>query len=387
MVCGLRVQVWKVDAISSTLSLASLLATIVFVTIKAQHLLNSSEQDIVETKEQYQLRGSVLFYFAAASTLGNVAVLVMYQRWHPQHGSLAKKARELQNMEQSNAEGKSPFTSSTSEGTGKGLRTAGASLKAKMGYCRDVDCDSANCPNAQANGPAPDQGDRPMCGACDSDDCDPGNPNHDFKANGKLLGRGRFAFTAKMSRCRDVNCDPASCPDAQPNVQDPDQGDIPMAGFCDDDDSDQGETSMCGVCDDDDCDEPTHHDYNDETNHKVQSGSNSMSLLHTLIHPGCQSCDACSQADSGVKSQHSVESRTAANNLNVASAMLHLMSDIFRGITIFVVAILIKLGVVRNSIRADGVCALMVAGFIFLGAFALFHKVFSVCIADKSDRD
>jgi len=66
--------------------------------------------------------------------------------------------------------------------------------------------------------------------------------------------------------------------------------------------------------------------------------------------------------------------------------MLHLMSDIFRGITIFVVAILIKLGVVRSSIRADGVCALLVAGFIIMGALALFHKVFSVCRAVTSDR-
>jgi len=385
-VCGLRVKLWKVDAIGSTLSLAALLATIGFVTIKAQHLLHTSEQDMKETQAQYQLRGSVLFYFAAASTLGNVGVLVMYQRWHPQHGSLAKKARKERDVD---AAGQAADTAGTSEVTGMRLRRGKTSFRMEMRYCRDADCQSANCPDAQANGRAPDQGDIPMCGVCDSDDCDPGN--HDYEANGKYLRRGGIAFRAEMGRCRDGDCDPVNCPIAQPNVQDPDQGDTLMCGFCDDDDSDQGDVPMCGVCDDDDCDKCNNQDYDDETSHQVQSctspgckihgqsDSDSMSFLHTLIHPGCQNCE--------IHGRHSVESRMGTYNLNVASAMLHLMSDIFRGITIFVVAILIKMGVVRNSIKADGVCALVVASFIMLGALALFQKVFSVCLVDRSDRD
>jgi len=409
-VCGLRVKLWKVDAIGSTLSLAALLATIGFVTVKALRLLHSSDQDIKETQAQYQLRGSVLFYFAAASTLGNVAVLVMYQRFHPQHGSLAKKARKEQDMEQANAAGELAGTSGTSEGTGMRLRRGKTIFRVEMRGCRDPDCNSANCPDAQVNGQAPDQGDIPMCGVCDNDDCDPGNHHHDYEAKGKHLGRRGIAFRAEMKHGRGLDCDPANCPKAQPNIQDPDQGDTsmcgfcddddpdegdtPMCGVCDDDDSDQGDIPMCGVCDDDDCDKPNDQEYDDETNHRVesctskgQSDSDGMSLLHTLIHPGCQGCSC--HGDSGGRSRHSdcVESRMAANNLNVASAMLHLMSDIFRGIAIFVVAILIKMGVVRNSIKADGICALLVAGFIIMGAFALFHKVFSVCLADRSDRD
>merc|ERR1740123_526564 len=63
-------------------------------------------------------------------------------------------------------------------------------------------------------------------------------------------------------------------------------------------------------------------------------------------------------------------------NLNVSSAMLHLVADVLRGVTILISAIVIEFFDVSDPGKADAVCALFVAGFILIGAVALFKRFY-----------
>mmetsp|Transcript_2195 Transcript_2195/g.4406 ORF Transcript_2195/g.4406 Transcript_2195/m.4406 type:complete len:186 (-) Transcript_2195:78-635(-) len=92
-------------------------------------------------------------------------------------------------------------------------------------------------------------------------------------------------------------------------------------------------------------------------------GGGNWPTLHEILHPGCV------QGGNGTsKSCH-------MHSLNTSSAMLHLLSDILRGITLFAVALLLKLHLVSDAERADAWCALFVAGLIFLGSGSLFTEV------------
>lgn len=86
----------------------------------------------------------------------------------------------------------------------------------------------------------------------------------------------------------------------------------------------------------------------------AQSGS-VAAMFHSIVHPGCQG--------------------HAGGNLNATSALLHLISDVFRGVVIFITSIIISFGAVLNAERADAICALAVSGFVILGAGALFQKL------------
>lgn len=301
------------------ISLAALLSATTYVVVKALHLLGvkNDHDDVLETRAQYQLRGSVLFYFAALSTFGNVLVLVMYQRWHPQHGSLAKSRRMEREIR----------------------------MEREMKLVAGDNDDSGASELSTSVG---------SCGECEPEESDNGSPS---SSSGRRSRGFAFKKFKLPPRCGDVNCNPATCEQEKVNGHAPDQG--------------EGDTPMCNVCDDDET--PS------QPNSQLESGN--MSLLHTLVHPGCQAgCDHHIDERSGRGEQ-------CSNNLNVTSAMLHLISDILRGITIFIVAILIEMRVVQNSIKADTVCALLVAGFILIGALALFQKVFSVVCLGAGSRE
>lgn len=90
--------------------------------------------------------------------------------------------------------------------------------------------------------------------------------------------------------------------------------------------------------------------------------------LHELLHPGCAHQGFPSKDGSHGSGGHDY-------SLNTSSAMLHLMSDVIRGLLIFVVAILMKCHVVTNASRADAVCALLVAALVILGSGALLMEV------------
>mmetsp|Transcript_94049 Transcript_94049/g.146994 ORF Transcript_94049/g.146994 Transcript_94049/m.146994 type:complete len:438 (-) Transcript_94049:5-1318(-) len=101
---------------------------------------------------------------------------------------------------------------------------------------------------------------------------------------------------------------------------------------------------------------------------------NAFALLHMLVHPGCNS-PAHNSAESCCGGAHAKQ-----ENLNMSAAMLHLIADVVRGITILISAILIQTGVVKNAGQADAWCALLVAAFILFGSLAIFQRVAnSVC--------
>lgn len=74
-----------------------------------------------------------------------------------------------------------------------------------------------------------------------------------------------------------------------------------------------------------------------------------------------------------------------ATNFNVAAARLHLMADVFRGISIFICGILIRFHIVHDAVRADSICALLIAALILSGALLLVKGVLeSMCGAENS---
>eukprot|EP00933_Yihiella_yeosuensis_P039172 TRINITY_DN33121_c0_g1_i2.p1 TRINITY_DN33121_c0_g1~~TRINITY_DN33121_c0_g1_i2.p1 ORF type:complete len:455 (-),score=64.21 TRINITY_DN33121_c0_g1_i2:105-1469(-) len=104
------------------------------------------------------------------------------------------------------------------------------------------------------------------------------------------------------------------------------------------------------------------------------------SLLHRIVHPGCDGSHGAGQSPSA--------STTSTNeNLNVTSALLHLVADIFRSITILVVALLIEIGVIRDAGKADALCALAVAGFVALGSLELFRQVVTILCRRRATRE
>lgn len=113
------------------------------------------------------------------------------------------------------------------------------------------------------------------------------------------------------------------------------------------------------------------------------SSSPALSLpavIHQLFHPGCTSTH--SHDDS-----HSAGADTLDSNLNVSSALLHLVADVLRGITMLVVAILIQANVIVKPGVADAVCALFVAAFVALGSLELFRRVFDHVCASRTNPD
>merc|ERR1719330_673449 len=96
--------------------------------------------------------------------------------------------------------------------------------------------------------------------------------------------------------------------------------------------------------------------------------------LHMLVHPGCTGHHG---SPSVPGSSPSVPQKSLQANLNVTSAMLHLLADVLRSITILVAGVLIQANVVGNPGRADAVCALLVAAFVALGSLALVNRMFS----------
>jgi len=112
------------------------------------------------------------------------------------------------------------------------------------------------------------------------------------------------------------------------------------------------------------------------------------SVLHMLVHPGCtghhdgggSGVSGDSEAIAGGAVGSSPGLGDGSWNLNLSAAMLHLIADVLRGITMFIVAILLELGVLKDAGKADAICALAVAAFIIVGAAALFKQAFtSIC--------
>eukprot|EP00931_Biecheleriopsis_adriatica_P024182 TRINITY_DN15132_c0_g1_i1.p1 TRINITY_DN15132_c0_g1~~TRINITY_DN15132_c0_g1_i1.p1 ORF type:complete len:434 (+),score=92.55 TRINITY_DN15132_c0_g1_i1:76-1377(+) len=101
----------------------------------------------------------------------------------------------------------------------------------------------------------------------------------------------------------------------------------------------------------------------------ASSGDRSFSaMLHRIVHPGCNGRHGEAEED----------------NLNVTSAILHLVADVLRGVTILLVAILIEVRVITDPGTADAICALFVAAFVALGSVALLRRATSLVCQPKA---
>jgi len=99
-----------------------------------------------------------------------------------------------------------------------------------------------------------------------------------------------------------------------------------------------------------------------------------VNLLHRLVHP---SCTATVTPGNSIAERKGHISRVPASgaNLNIDSALLHLVADVMRSATILVTAVLIEVGFVADARRADAICALFVAVFVAVGSVALLGRV------------
>jgi len=99
-----------------------------------------------------------------------------------------------------------------------------------------------------------------------------------------------------------------------------------------------------------------------------------VNLLHRLVHP---SCTATAVLGNGTaeRTGHIVRVPTSGANLNIDSALLHLVADMMRNAAILVTAVLIEVGFVADAERADAICALFVAVFVAIGSLALLGRI------------
>lgn len=102
-------------------------------------------------------------------------------------------------------------------------------------------------------------------------------------------------------------------------------------------------------------------------------GGGMLSTLHMAVHPGC-TCEH-HEGDALTGSPTMPAAAGEGRNLNLVAAMLHLITDVLRGLLILAVALLIMLGGVHDAGRADAVCALVVAALIAAGSVALLLRV------------
>jgi len=88
--------------------------------------------------------------------------------------------------------------------------------------------------------------------------------------------------------------------------------------------------------------------------------------IHGLLHPGCQTSSCSSVA-------HAQAKDTLFMNLNLGAAMLHLVSDFLRTVTVLVSGVLINVHV-GIAWQIDTYGALLIAIFNILGAGTLAMK-------------
>jgi len=100
---------------------------------------------------------------------------------------------------------------------------------------------------------------------------------------------------------------------------------------------------------------------------------NWSSTLHMIVHPGCDGSHASCEGQCDARSDA---------NLNVTSAMLHLVADVLRGVTILGAALVIELRLVSDARKVDAICALLVAIFVTLGSAALLQRVWTALSAE-----
>merc|ERR1712172_233056 len=99
-------------------------------------------------------------------------------------------------------------------------------------------------------------------------------------------------------------------------------------------------------------------------------------LLHAIVHPrctvaGCRHDNVGSDVGTVAPSTELPASRLS---LNMSAALLHLVADVLRVVTILIVAIAIEVGSVSDPGKADAACAILVAVFVAVGSAEIFRR-------------
>eukprot|EP00928_Gymnodinium_smaydae_P024138 TRINITY_DN19631_c0_g1_i1.p1 TRINITY_DN19631_c0_g1~~TRINITY_DN19631_c0_g1_i1.p1 ORF type:complete len:515 (+),score=42.16 TRINITY_DN19631_c0_g1_i1:59-1603(+) len=108
-----------------------------------------------------------------------------------------------------------------------------------------------------------------------------------------------------------------------------------------------------------------------------------LQSLHMMFHPAC-TLENCPIDDPSAGRKEDAASATRAKgvqeanidveegvNLNLHGALLHLITDIVRSIVILVTGGLVLSGKVRDSVKADAACAIVVGSCVIIGALAM----------------
>mmetsp|Transcript_62390 Transcript_62390/g.193373 ORF Transcript_62390/g.193373 Transcript_62390/m.193373 type:complete len:345 (-) Transcript_62390:223-1257(-) len=89
--------------------------------------------------------------------------------------------------------------------------------------------------------------------------------------------------------------------------------------------------------------------------------------LHSAFHPGCsrrcQSAPGCAPEE--------------VSNLNVYGVLLHVCTDVLRTLTMLVVGVLVRCGVLKNPVRVDACVAVFICACVLLGSLWLLRVVVS----------
>jgi Co/Zn/Cd efflux system component len=358
----------KVDICGAIVSTVALLAATGWAVWEA---LARLRDDVGVEEEKFRNIGFILLVFAVVSTAANIGVLVMYVYWQtssrlveriaPLDIELASCNVEAEDVPFQPFPGVPPPPSPAGDSALSGLRferrrlpvRAAADVLKPVPSLRPIvlDSESSDPPSADEIAAAEEQGFSSPSRRTSR------QVDHKQRARPVLNLMGDYAAGSLSRRGCSDGCAGASCGERRCAPLDTSGG---AAGLAAAQDGREHEPvgaaragcshSGCGGC--------------------ASDGPLTSSILHMLVHPGCTDS---SHALPGKQ----VESSGGNGNLNLSAAMLHLVADVFRGITILITAIIIEAGIVSDAGKVDAICALLVAAFILIGAFAIFQRLAS----------
>lgn len=99
------------------------------------------------------------------------------------------------------------------------------------------------------------------------------------------------------------------------------------------------------------------------------------SMLHSVLHPGCDQCMVVRPAARGDAADDEAE----LPNLNVSGATLHIATDVVRTLVMLLMGVLVTTGAVSRRSRADEICTLAVGSCVLLGSVALLSATVTSC--------
>jgi Co/Zn/Cd efflux system component len=131
-------------------------------------------------------------------------------------------------------------------------------------------------------------------------------------------------------------------------------------------------------------DSPADETVNSPSMPRQRTSENRIDWLHMAFHPGCShgSCNHGGRTALSPSTSDKSEERTT--NLNVYGALLHVATDVFRSLVIFVAGILIQIGILRDAAWADAVCAILVGCCVILGSAAMMRVAIGLAFSPST---